>query len=204
VEAEAVFHGLGRRPDTDTLDLEAAGIERDSGRIRVDTDQRTTAGNIFAAGDCCGPHEIVHLAIQQGEVAAHNILGRPRRMDYRLLMGVVFTEPQVAYVGLTGREAARAGIPYASASYRFDEHGKSMILGAREGFVKLLANPATGEILGGACVGPQGGELIHEVGVAMAARMGVHAFAAVPHYHPTLAEIWTYPAEELADRIPRP
>jgi pyruvate/2-oxoglutarate dehydrogenase complex dihydrolipoamide dehydrogenase (E3) component len=70
------------------------------------------------------------------------------------------------------------------------------------GFVKLLADPRTGEILGGAVVGPSGGELIHEIVVAMAKRMTVHELAAVPHYHPTLAEIWTYPAEELAEQIP--
>ena len=72
---------------------------------------------------------------------------------------------------------------------------------AKDGFVKLLANPKTGEIIGGECVGPSGGELIHEIIVAMAKRMTVHEFATVPHYHPTLAEIWTYPAEELAEQI---
>ena len=77
-----------------------------------------------------------------------------------------------------------------------------MIMEALDGFVKLLAHPKTGEILGGCCVGPVGGELIHEINVAMAKRMTVHELATTPHYHPTLAEIWTYPAEELADQIP--
>ncbi len=72
-----------------------------------------------------------------------------------------------------------------------------------DGFVKLTANSETGEILGGTCVGPIGGELIHEIVVAMANRMTVHELAVVPHYHPTLAEIWTYPAEELAEQIKR-
>ena len=76
-----------------------------------------------------------------------------------------------------------------------------MIMDATDGFVKLLADPMTGEIIGGCCVGPSGGELIHEIIVAMHARMTVHQFAALPHYHPTLAEIWTYPAEELAGKI---
>jgi pyruvate/2-oxoglutarate dehydrogenase complex dihydrolipoamide dehydrogenase (E3) component len=69
------------------------------------------------------------------------------------------------------------------------------------GFVKLIADAKTGEILGGTCIGPSGGELIHEITVAMATRMTVHQFAAIPHYHPTLSEIWTYPAEDLADEI---
>jgi pyruvate/2-oxoglutarate dehydrogenase complex dihydrolipoamide dehydrogenase (E3) component len=72
---------------------------------------------------------------------------------------------------------------------------------ARDGFVKLLANPATGEIIGGACIGPVGGELIHEIVLAMHQRMRVHEFVTVPHYHPTLAEIWTYPAEELMLKV---
>ena len=199
VVAEEVFHGLGRRPNTAGLGLENAGVELDGHRIRTDASQRTTAPHIFAAGDCCGPHEIVHLAIQQGEVAAANLLDRPRAMDYRLLLSVVFTEPQAAQVGLGERQLRDAGRPFRVARYPFNDHGKSMILGAQEGFVKLCADAATGEILGGACVGPQGGELIHEVAVAMAARMTAAQFAAVPHYHPTLAEIWTYPAEELAE-----
>jgi pyruvate/2-oxoglutarate dehydrogenase complex dihydrolipoamide dehydrogenase (E3) component len=76
-----------------------------------------------------------------------------------------------------------------------------MILGAQEGFVKVLADPVSGEVLGAACVGPQAGELIHEPAVAMAVRMTAAQWAAVPHYHPTLAEIWTYPAESLAESL---
>jgi pyruvate/2-oxoglutarate dehydrogenase complex dihydrolipoamide dehydrogenase (E3) component len=122
-------------------------------------------------------------------------------MDYRLLIFVVFTDPQVAAVGLTEKDAAARGIKFLTASYPFNDHGKSLIMYVKEGFVKLLANPKTGEILGGACVGPMGGDLIHEIVAAMAKRMTVQELAALPHYHPTLAEIWTYPAEELADQI---
>ena len=122
-------------------------------------------------------------------------------MDDRLLSSIVFTDPQVAVVGLTEKEAVRRGIAYRVASYPFSDHGKSMIMEALHGFVKLLAQPETGEILGGACVGPVGGELIHEIIVAMAKHMTVQELAATPHYHPTLAEVWTYPAEELAARI---
>jgi pyruvate/2-oxoglutarate dehydrogenase complex dihydrolipoamide dehydrogenase (E3) component len=114
---------------------------------------------------------------------------------------VVFTEPQVAVVGLTERKAREQGIPFRTASYPFADHGKSLILGATDGFVKLLAAPDSGEILGGCCVGPQAGELIHEIVAAMAKRMTAAELAAMPHYHPTLAEIWTYPAEELATPV---
>ncbi|HXG49042.1 MAG TPA: NAD(P)/FAD-dependent oxidoreductase [Methylomirabilota bacterium] len=204
VEAEEILHALGRVPNTADLGLEHAGVKTRGGRILTDEQMRTTAPHIYAAGDCAGPHEIVHIAIQQGEIAAHNIARpeSPRGIDYRLLISVVFTEPQLATVGLTEQEARARGISFLVASYPFNDHGKSLIMEARDGFVKLLADPTSGEILGGACAGPLGGELIHEIVVAMARRMTVTELAAVPHYHPTLAEIWTYPAEELAGQIP--
>lgn len=204
IGAEEIFLALGRMPNTRGLGLEAAGVTTQGNRIVTNAEMRTTARNIFAAGDCTSPYEIVHIAIQQGEIAAHNIAhpDRPRQIDYRLATSVVFTEPQVAQVGLTEKAAQALGVPHRSASYPFNDHGKSLIMEARDGFVKLLANPENGEILGGGCVGPMGGELIHEIIAAMHKRMTVHELAAMPHYHPTLAEIWTYPAEELAEAIP--
>jgi pyruvate/2-oxoglutarate dehydrogenase complex dihydrolipoamide dehydrogenase (E3) component len=204
IEAEELLMALGRHPNLAGLDLERAGVRVERGRIVTDAQQRTSQAHIFAAGDCTGPHQIVHLAVRQGEIAAHNIARpqQPRAFDQRLLLQVVFTDPQVATVGLTEHQAHLRQIPFLSASYPFNDHGKSMILDVQEGFVKLLATPGSGEILGGTAVGPVAGELIHEITVAMAKRMTVHELAAVPHYHPTLAEIWTYPAEELADRIP--
>ena len=203
VAAEEILFALGRVPNTAALGLANAGVKLANGRIVTNARMQTSAPHIFAAGDCCGPHEIVHIAIQQGETAVQNILQpkSPRRMDYRLLISVVFTEPQVATVGLTEKEATAHGIKFIAASYPFNDHGKSLLMEAKDGFVKLLADPKSGEILGGACVGPSGGELIHEIVTAMAKRMTVHELTAMPHYHPTLAEIWTYPAEELAEQI---
>jgi pyruvate/2-oxoglutarate dehydrogenase complex dihydrolipoamide dehydrogenase (E3) component len=203
VAAEEVLFALGRTPNTASLNLDKAGVKTEEGRVVTNGKMQTSAPHIFAAGDCCGPHEIVHIAIQQGETAVHNMLKprTPRTMDYRLLISVVFTEPQVATVGLTEKAAAAKKIPFIAASYPFNDHGKSLIMEAKDGFVKLLANPQTGEIIGGSCVGPSGGELIHEIVAAMAKRMTVGELAAMPHYHPTLAEIWTYPAEELAEKI---
>ena len=203
VSAEEILFALGRVPNTVSLGLENAGVKTEHGRIVANAGMQTSAAHIFTAGDCAGPHEIVHLAVTQGEVAGHNIL-KPkarREMDYRLLISVVFTDPQVAFVGLTEKAAAAQKIPFRAASYPFNDHGKSLLMEAKDGFVKLLANPKTGEIIGGECVGPAGGELIHEIVAAMAKRMTVRELAAMPHYHPTLAEIWTYPAEELADQI---
>ena len=203
VAAEEVLFALGRVPNTDSLDLERAGVNTEQGRVVANHFMQTTAPHIFAAGDCTGPHEIVHIAIQQGETAIHNILHPRRRriIDDRLLLSVMFTEPQVAVVGLTEKTARARKVRFCTASYPFDDHGKSLIMEAKDGFVKLLADPQTGKILGGACVGPVGGELIHEIVAAMAKHMTVAELAAMPHYHPTLSEIWTYPAEELAEKV---
>jgi dihydrolipoamide dehydrogenase len=203
VSAEEILFALGRIANTASLNLENAGVKMEDGYVVTNEKMQTSAPHIFAAGDCTGPHEIVHIAVQQGEIAAHNIAQpkSPHKMDYRLLISIVFTEPQVAFVGLTEKEAKVRGIKFLAASYPFNDHGKSLIMEANDGFVKLLADPKSGEIFGGACVGPSGGELIHEIVIAMSKRMTVHELAAMPHYHPTLAEIWTYPAEELAGQI---
>jgi dihydrolipoamide dehydrogenase len=202
--AEEILFALGRIPNTASLKLENASVKTENGRVTANSKMQTSAPHIFAAGDCTGPHDIVHIAVAQGEIAAHNIAHpkSPRKINHRLLISIVFTDPQVAFVGLTEKEAKSRGIKFLAASYPFNDHGKSLIMEAKNGFVKLLANPKSGEILGGSCVGPVGGELIHEIVAAMSKRMTVHELAAMPHYHPTLAEIWTYPAEELAEKIP--
>lgn len=204
VSAGEIMLALGRKPNTASLDLDKAGVATEEGRIVANEFMQTSAPHIYTAGDCTGPHEVVHLAVRQGEIAAHNI-SHPdsmRKMDDRLSLAVVFIEPQVAQVGLTEKLAISRGISYLTASHPFGDHGKSLIMNARDGHVKLLADPLSGEILGGSCVGAYGGELIHEIVAAMAKHMTVHELAALPHYHPTLAEIWTYPAESLADQIP--
>ena len=203
--AEEILFALGRVPNIASLGLEGIGVRVEGRRIATNAQMQTSLPHVYAAGDCTGLHEIVHIAIQQGEIAAHNLAqpARMKPMDYRLLTEVIFTEPQVAVVGLTEKSARAANRAYVAASYPFNDHGKSLIMEAKDGFVKLLADPDGGEIIGGCCVGPVGGELIHEIIAAMHKRMTVHELAAMPHYHPTLAEIWTYPAEELAEKCGR-
>ncbi len=202
VAAGEILLALGRIPATAALGLEEIGVRTENGRIVTNAWMQTSAPHIYAAGDCTGPHQIVHIGVEQGEIAARNIIhpGKKQSIDYRLLCSVVFTDPQVAVVGLTEGRAAQRNIPYLAASHPFNDHGKAMIMGTTHGFVKLLADPGTGGILGGACVGPMAGELIHEIIAAMRGRMTVGELAAMPHYHPTLAEIWTYPAAELEER----
>jgi pyruvate/2-oxoglutarate dehydrogenase complex dihydrolipoamide dehydrogenase (E3) component len=207
IECAEILNALGRRPNVAGLDLTAAHVALTDGRVGANPHQQTSAPHIFAAGDCCGPHEIVHIAIQQGEIAARNaarvLAGEPpaalESIDYRLKLFVTFTEPQVATVGLTEAEARAQDLEFRAATYPFNDHGKSLVMGETEGFVKLIAEARTGELLGGAVVGPHASDLIHEIVVAMGFRATAAQLAAIPHYHPTLSEIWTYPAEDLAE-----
>jgi len=204
VEAEAIICALGRRPQTAGLDLERAGLALSAKGVGANAHQQSEQAHIFAAGDVCGPHEIVHIAIQQAELAARNaarllgkLAGEMEVIDYELKIFAIFTHPEVASVGLTERECGQQGIAFRAASYLFADHGKALVRGAKEGFVKLLVAPETRRIIGGACVGVEASELIHEIVVAMHFRATAGDLARVPHYHPTLSEIWTHPAEEL-------
>lgn len=205
--AEEILCALGRIPAVEGLGLEAAGVRLDGRTVRIDASLRTSARHIFAVGDVSGPYEVVHTTIAQGEMAARNALRlldcskKLEAMDYSLHMEVVFTEPEVASIGLSEKEAAAKGIRVLAATYPFNDHGKSMIMGAKEGFVKVVARPGDGRVLGAQVVGPHASDLIHEFAVLMHFKGTVRDLAAVPHYHPTLAEIVTYPAEEIADRL---
>lgn len=204
VRAQHILQALGRRPNIDGLNLESAGVETHRGKIVVDSEMRTNQPNIFAVGDVNGLHEIVHIAIEQGEIAAHNAVfpDQPaRKMDDRLKASVVFTDPAVASVGLSEKECQAGDIPYLVASYPFNDHGKSICLGETHGHVKILCHPKTGAVLGAHIVGPEAGELIHELITVMYFNGTVHDLVKIPHYHPTLSEIITYPAEELIEKL---
>jgi pyruvate/2-oxoglutarate dehydrogenase complex dihydrolipoamide dehydrogenase (E3) component len=207
INVDQILVAMGRGPATEGLNLEAARVNLSDKKIAVKATMQTTQPHIFAAGDVCSPLDVVHIAIQQGEIAARNahrlIESKPvdEKADYRLMLFGVFSHPQVAAVGASEKDLSDASTPYVSASYPFNDHGKSMCMGETEGFVKMLAHKETGEILGATCVGPQATEIIHEVVIAMHYRSKVQDFLAIPHYHPTLSEIWTYPAEECADEL---
>jgi len=206
LEADVVLNALGRSPNIIGLGLDKIGVETLNGRIRTTETMQTSVSNVFAAGDVCGPYEVVHEAIAQGETASRNIariLGKRsdaklEMMNYRLKLFAVFTDPEVGVVGMSEEEAKKARIEVVAATYPFIDHGKSLVMGETHGFVKLIMDVKSGEICGGAVVGPHASELIHEVVVAMAFRATPAQFARIPHYHPTLSEIWSYPAEELA------
>ena len=206
---DEIFYALGRTPNIEGLDLEKAGIAYGpAAGITVDHGLRTSNPNVYAVGDVTGEYMLVHVAIYQGEVAARNAcLNLDEVADYRLITAhTVFTDPQFAAVGMSEKELQRKGIAYVSARYDFAEHGKAQCLGKTKGFVKMMADRENGRILGAAVLGAQGSELVHEVIVAMRFSATVDQFMRIPHLHPTLAEIWTYPAEacaaQLGKRIP--
>ncbi len=204
--AELIFHALGRRPNLQGLNLDAAGVRVFDGRLAVGADMRTSQPHIFAVGDVNDLTPIVHLAIQQGETAAFNAThpDEPARViDHRLDSEMVFTDPQVAMAGLSERDCRAQGIPYLTASYPFADHGKAMCLGATHGFVKLICRPDTGELLGAQIVGPEAAELIHELIAVMYFHGTAQDLLRIPHYHPTLAEIVTYPAESIVEQMGR-
>lgn len=204
--ADHLFNALGRQPNTSSLNLEAAGVEtRITGQIVINRWQQTTAPHIYAAGDCSGPVEIVHIAIQQGELAARHAarIKKIKPIDYGLLLNVVFTDPQLATIGVLERELDVKKTKYLVATYPFNDHGKSILMDANYGYVKIIAEPQRGRILGAEIVGKDAGELIHCFSGPLAMRATVFDLLRAPWYHPTLAEIITYPLEEIAEKIKR-
>jgi len=202
-EAAHLFNALGRKPATDSLNLDKAGIKlRHSGHIETDLFQRTANPDVYAAGDCAGPHEIVHIAILQAECAARHAFGvKTAEMNYDKILKVVFTDPQVATSGLGEKELGDRNIDYLAADYPFDDHGKSILMEAKYGYVKLLAQKPGGIILGAECVGKDAGELIHAMSLAIGLKATAHDALKADWYHPTLSEIWTYPLEEIAEQL---
>ncbi len=203
IESDEILYCLGRVPAIDGLDLDKAEVRCHAVTgIEVDDKLRTCNPNIFAIGDVTGKYLLVHVAIYQGEVAARNaIRATMEKADYALIKThTIFSEPQIAVAGQTERELERAGISYVSGRYDFAEHGKAMCIGKTKGFVKILAG-RDGKILGAAVLGPYGSELIHELIVAINYGATVHDFMKIPHLHPTLSEIWTYPAEECCEKL---
>lgn len=203
LDAELLLVATGRAPDYDALGLETAQIQVANRKLVLDRCLRTTNPRVLAAGDATGASHLVHVAVAEGELAAHNAFAgcQPRPLTMSLYVAAAFTEPNVARVGLSETEAKAQNRQVLVGRYAFKDHGKANLLGEEDGFVKLLADPLTGALLGATCVGPEGAELIHELACAITLGATVERFLQVPHVHPTLAEIWTYPAEDLLDQL---
>jgi pyruvate/2-oxoglutarate dehydrogenase complex dihydrolipoamide dehydrogenase (E3) component len=188
ISAEHVLVAAGRRPVLGVHALNAVGVELDDGRPVLTPTLRTTAPNVWAAGDATGELLFTHVGTYEAELVVDDILGHPRARDYRVVPRVTFCDPEVASVGLTEREARDAGHDVRTAVSRMRDNERAAIDGRALGIVKLVADARTGELLGGHIVGEDAGAMIHEVVAAMAGRVAVAALGEAVHAYPTLSE----------------
>lgn len=188
-EFDAVLVSVGRRPNSSGLGLAETGVEIDDhGFIRVDAAGRTAERSIYAIGDVAGEPMLAHKATHQGIVAAEAICGQPAAFEPNVIPAVVFTDPELAWCGLTEAEASAQGVEHEVARFPWQASGRAKTLGRDRGLTKLLVDPKTERILGAGVVGAGAGELISEL--ALAIEMGAVAsdLAATVHPHPTLSE----------------
>ncbi|MCG8371761.1 MAG: dihydrolipoyl dehydrogenase, partial [Proteobacteria bacterium] len=193
---DRVLVAIGRRANGGTLDAGKAGVDVDErGIIAVDRQMRTNVPHIFAIGDLAGGPMLAHKATHEAKVAAEVAHGEKSHFDARTIPSVAYTDPEVAWVGLTETQAKAEGIACEKAQFPWAASGRALSLGRSEGFTKLLFDPKTGRVLGGAIVGPNAGDLIAEVGLAI--EMGADAadISLTIHPHPTLSETVAFSAE---------
>lgn len=193
---DRVLVAVGRRANGDKLDASKAGVEVDArGVIAVDKQMRTNVPHIFAIGDVAPGPMLAHKASHEGKVAAEAAAGEKSYFDARTIPSVAYTDPEVAWVGLTETAAKEQGVDYDKTQIPWAASGRALALGRSEGFTKLLWDRQTGRILGGAIVGPNAGDLIAEIGLAI--EMGADAadISLTVHPHPTLSETVAFAAE---------
>ena len=199
---DQVLVAVGRRPNGRAIGAERAGVAVDErGFINVDKQLRTNVPHIFAIGDVVGQPMLAHKAVHEGHVAAEVAAGKPSYFDVRGIPSVAFTDPEVAWVGVTETEAKAAGVKYGKGSFPWVASGRSLSLGRDEGMTKLLFDEATHRLIGAAAVGPNAGELIAET--ALAVEMGADAtdIGLTVHPHPTLSETVGMAAEAFEGTI---
>ncbi len=193
---DRVLVAIGRRANGDRLDAANAGVNVDEhGIIAVDGQMRTNVPHIFAIGDLAGGPMLAHKATHEAKVAAEAAHGEKSFFDARTIPSVAYTDPELAWVGLTETEAKAQGVDYEKAQFPWAASGRALSLGRSEGFTKLLFDPQTRRVLGGAIVGPNAGDLIAEIGLAI--EMGADAadISLTIHPHPTLSETVAFAAE---------
>jgi dihydrolipoamide dehydrogenase len=191
VEAELLLAAVGRRPVSEGLNLEAAGIKvNKAGFIPVDEYARTAAANVFAVGDVTGGFQLAHAATSQGITAAENACRKPQRKVEALVPSCIFTAPEIGSVGLTEQQAKEQGLAVKIGKYPFAHLGKAMAAGHGEGFVKWVADAQTDRLLGAHAIGPHATELIAEATLAIRSELTAEEAGRTIHGHPTLAETW--------------
>ena len=186
---ERVLVAVGRVPNGKLIGADAAGVKvSDRGFIPVDKQMRTNVPHIFAIGDIASNPMLAHKAMHEAKVAAEVAAGEKRAFDVRAIPSVAYTDPEIAWVGLTETEAKAKNIPFKKGSFPWVANGRSLSLGREEGFTKLLFDPETHRVLGGGIVGTNAGELISEVALAVETGCDAADVGLTVHPHPTLSE----------------
>ncbi|OFA32447.1 dihydrolipoyl dehydrogenase [Glaciecola punicea] len=189
VRYDRVLVAVGRRPNGSLVDAEKAGVKVDErGFINVDKQLRTNVAHIFAIGDLIGQPMLAHKASHEGHVAAEVISGKKHFFDPRGIPSVAYTEPEIAWVGFTEKEAKEQGLNYEAATFPWAASGRAIASDATDGLTKLLFDKDTGRIIGGAIIGTNAGEMLGEIGLAIEMGADAEDIALTVHAHPTLNE----------------
>lgn len=197
ITADKVLISVGRRPNSSDIGIEKAGVEVDQkGYIKVDSHLKTNIDGIYAVGDVIGGLQLAHVASEEGKIAAENIAGKNKEMDYSIVPWAVFTSPEIGTVGINEAQARKKNIKVCTGIFPFSSSGKAYISGETEGFIKVVTDSETGEILGAQMVGPRATDLVHEIAVAMKGEILVDDLVSTIHAHPTFSESVLEAAED--------
>jgi dihydrolipoamide dehydrogenase len=189
IEGDHVLVSVGRRPSLSGIDAQTLGLDLGRrGEIMVDPQMRTNLPNVYAIGDATGGKLLAHKAQDEGVVAVETIAGHPAAMNYRVVPSIVYTWPEIASVGLAEHEALASGRPYRVGRFPYSANGRARTAGESAGFVKLIADQETDELIGAHIIGPTASELIAEVVLAFEYRATAEDVALTIHAHPTLSE----------------
>jgi len=199
---DAVLVAVGRRPNGKLIGAELAGINIDEfGFIPVDKQQRTNVPHIFAIGDIVGNPMLAHKAVHEGKVAAEVASGHKAGFDALTIPSVAYTDPEIAWMGLTENQAKQQGIEYDKAVFPWAASGRSLSIGRKEGLTKMICDKETGRILGAGMVGTNAGELIAEAVLALEMGADAEDIGLTIHPHPTLSETFGFAAEMITGSI---
>jgi dihydrolipoamide dehydrogenase len=199
---DKVLVAVGRRPNGRAVGADAAGVHVDErGFIPVDKQQRTNVSHIYAIGDVVGQPMLAHKATHEGKVAAENTAGHPAYFDATVIPSVAYTDPEVAWVGVTENEAKAAGVKFGKAVFPWAASGRSLSLGRDEGQTKVLFDTNTGRLIGCGIVGPSAGDLIAEAALAIELGADAADIGLTIHPHPTLSETIAMAAEAFEGTI---
>ena len=198
--SDKVLLSIGRRAATAALNLDAAGVKTERGRIIVNPRMETSAPGIYAIGDCCSPIMLAHVASAEGKIAAENVFGAGRSMDYTTTPSCVYTLPEMAWAGLTEKAAREKYGEVKVGRFPLYANGKSLIMNETDGLVKIIAGAKYGEILGVHIVGPHATDLITEAALALRLEATVDEIVSTIHAHPTVGEAMDEAALDLLGR----